>query len=376
MNLDYTEVQEELRKVVREFMKRNYPSSRARELEEGPGFDADLWRQVSQMGWPGWIIPQQYGGLGGELMDLVVILEEMGRACFLSPFFSTVLCSFPLLEAGTEEQKCRYLPSMALGDLIMGLAWAEPGSDFSIAHINTRAVADSQGFAIQGTKYFVSHAKAAKSFLVIARTLREQVAGDRLSFFMVDASSPGIHITPIQTISREGQDEVAFNGTPAGLSDMIGGLNQGYPLAHRLQEKAMILKSAEMLGGADRVVESCTAYARERVQYGRPVGGYGIIQHYLAEMWTEVSMARRLLYYAAWKLEKGLPCAREASMVKALFSDGYRRWTRTGVQIFGAIGTTREHDMGLYYRRAREAALLFGSPSLNREIVAQEMGLI
>lgn len=376
MNLDYTEVQEELRKVAREFMKRNYPPSRVRELEDDEnGFDVNLWKQIAQMGWIGWAIPQQYGGLGGELLDLVVILEEMGRACFLSPFFSTVLCTFPLMDAGSEEQKCKYLPSIALGDLIMGLAWAEPGVDYDINRIATKATPHKDAFTISGTKFFVPHAQAAKGFLVPARTGHELTVEESLSLFMVDASSRGIEKTPLQTISHEKQYEVIFNETPVGSGGLIGGLNKGYPFIKLLQEKAMVLKCAEMLGGADWVLENCTSYAKERVQYGKPIGSYGIIQHYLADMWTEINMAKRLLYYAAWKLEKGMPCSKEASMVKALFSEGYRRWTRTGVQIFGAIGTSREHDMGLYYRRARESALLYGSPDWNMKAVAASMGL-
>ncbi len=374
MNLDYTEVQEELRKVVREFMKRNYPSSRVREMEDDEkGFDADLWKQAANMGWIGWTIPQQYGGLGGELMDLVVILEEMGRACFFSPFLSTVLCASSLIDAGSEDQKSKYLPSVALGDLIMSLAWAEPGADYDINGIVTKAANVKDGFSLSGTKFFVPHARAAKGFLVIARTGYTPSIEDSLSLFMVDASSHGIEITPLQTISQDKQDEVIFNDTSISSGDLIGGLNRGYSAIKLLQEKAMVLKCAEMLGAADHVLEDCTSYAKERVQYGKPIGSYGIIQHYLADMWTEINMARRFLYYAAWKLEKGIPCSQEASMVKVLFSEGYKRWTRTGVQILGAIGTSREHDMGLYYRRAREAALLYGSPAWNKNRVAMGM---
>lgn len=374
MNLDYTEVQEELRKVVREFMKRNYPSSRVRELEDDDkGFDANLWKQAANMGWLGWTIPQQYGGLGGELMDLVVILEEMGRVCFLSPFLSTVLSAFPLIDAGSEEQKSKYLPSIAQGDLIMSLAWAEPEADYDIDRIVTKAAFVKDGFRLSGTKFFVPHARAAKGFLVIARTGSEPSTEDSLSLFIVDASRPGIEKTPLQTISQEKQDEVIFNSIPLSSGDLIGGLNRGYPVVKLLQERAMVLKCAEMLGGADWVLENCTSYAKERVQYGKPIGSYGIIQHYLADMWTEMNMARRFLYYAAWKLGKGMPCSKEASMVKVLFSEGYKRWTRTGVQILGAIGTSREHDMGLYYRRAREAALLYGSADWNKNQVAMGM---
>lgn len=253
---------------------------------------------------------------------------------------------------------------------MISLAWAEPGGDYDIAGIKTRAAGNKDGFTISGTKFFVPHAVAAQRLLVAARVGGESSAADGLSLFMVDAGGPGLQKTPLQTISQEKQYEVVFDKTPAGRSAMIGGLNQGRALMQRLQERAMVLKCAEMLGGADWVLENCTTYAKERVQYGRPIGSYGIIQHYLADLWAEINMARRLLYYAAWKLGKGMPCGQESAMVKSLFSDGYRRWTRTGVQVFGAIGTSREHDMGLHYRRAREAALLYGSPAWCRERVA------
>jgi len=140
-----------------------------------------------------------------------------------------------------------------------------------------------------------------------------------------------------------------------------------------LLERAAIAKCAEMVGGADWVIENCTSYAKERAQYGKPIGSYGIIQHYLAEMWTEIGIAKRFTYYAAWLLDQGIPCRKEVAMAKAWASEVYKRWTRMGVQVFGGIGTTREHDMGLYYRRARQAALLFGDPDSLREKIAQEI---
>lgn len=377
MNLDYTEVQEELRKVVREFIKRNYPSSKVRELEgDERGFDASLWKQIAQMGWIGWTIPQQYGGLGGELMDLVVILEEMGRACFFSPFLSTVLCSFPLVDAGSEEQKSRYLRHLASGEMILSLAWAESGIDYDISGITTKAVPGKDGFILNGHKFFVPFAQVADGFLVLAGDGSEHSGKDDMAIYIVDATSYGIEVTPIQTISQEKQNELVFKDTPVNSQNLIGHEGGNYSIIRLLQEKATVMKCAEMLGGADWVVENCVNYARERVQYNHPIGSYGIIQNYLAEMWAEINMARRFLYYAVWKLEKGIPCTQEVAMIKTLCNDGYKRWTRTGVQIFGAIGTSREHDMGLYYRRARESAHLYGSSHTSRNTVATGMGLM
>jgi alkylation response protein AidB-like acyl-CoA dehydrogenase len=151
----------------------------------------------------------------------------------------------------------------------------------------------------------------------------------------------------------------------------------GIPLAlvKRLLEQAAVAKCAEMVGGADWVVETTVAYAKERVQYGRPIGSFGSIQHALAEMWTEVTMARRLTYYAAWAIEQQIPCSMQVAMAKATANEAYKHSTRMAVQLHGAIGTTRDHDVGLYYRRSRQAALLFGDSDFYREKVAQEVGL-
>jgi alkylation response protein AidB-like acyl-CoA dehydrogenase len=191
----------------------------------------------------------------------------------------------------------------------------------------------------------------------------------------VDARSPGIKITPLLTIADDKQNEVVFENVRVAKKNMLGELHQGWSVMKSLLEQATIAKCAEMIGGADWIVETCIAYAKERVQYSRPIGSFGTIQRYIADMWTEVGTAKRLTYYTAWLVEQGLPCGMEVAMTKAWVSDVYMRQARMGVQIHGGIGTTRDHDMGLYYRRARQASLLFGDSNFHREMVAQEMGL-
>lgn len=377
MDLNFTETQDILRKTAKEFMARYYPKSLVRELEDEPiGFRDDVWKEMANLGWLGWIIPEEYGGVGGEFMDIIVLLEEMGRACFILPFFSTVVSSLPILDAGTKEQKEELLPKIASGEMILSLALTEPSATYEASGIATRATAQDNGYVLNGTKLFIHDAQVAHQFLCAARTETDETDAEKgITLFIVDGKSRGIKTTPLDTIADDKQNEVIFEDVKVSKSAVLGQVNQGYPLIKRLLDQAAIAKCAEMMGGADWVVENCVSYALERVQYGKLIGSYGIIQNYLSEMWAEVGIAKRLTYYAAFLVDKGLPCTKEVAMAKSWASDVYRRQTRMGVQIFGGIGTTREHDMGLYYRRARQAALLFGDPDWCREKVAQEMGL-
>ncbi|MDI6776603.1 MAG: acyl-CoA dehydrogenase family protein [Syntrophales bacterium] len=376
MNLDLTEEQEMLRRTARDFLAKEFPKTLVREMEEDPiGFRADIWKKMAELGWMGLIIPEEYDGSMGSFMDLLVLLEEMGRACLVSPFFSTAICTFPILDSGSEEQKRGFLPRIAAGEEILALALTEPAATYAAAGITTKAREDKKGCLINGTKLFVHDAQTAQHFLCIARTNFWSPPEEGITLFLVDAKSHGIRITPLPTIADDKQSEVLFDDVVVPGENMLGRLNGGWPVVRRLLERASVAKCAEMIGGTDWTVENCVAYAKERVQFGKPIGSFGIIQHYLAEMWTELGHARGLVYYAGWLLDQGFPCAREVAMAKARMSEVYRHCTRMGVQIFGGIGTTREHDMGLYYRRARQVLSLFGSPDFWREKVALEMRL-
>jgi alkylation response protein AidB-like acyl-CoA dehydrogenase len=259
--------------------------------------------------------------------------------------------------------------------MILSLALTEPSATYEAAGITTRAVQEKGSYVINGTKLFIHDAHIADYLLCVARTRAWSKAEDGISLFLVDARSPGIKITPLLTIADDKQNEVIFEKVAVPERYLVGELDHGWPAVKRLLGQAAVAKCAEMVGGADWVVEASVAYAKERVQYGRPIGSFGSIQHALAEMWTEVNLAKRLTYYAAWAVEQDQPCSMEVAMAKTMVNEAYKRSTRMAVQIHGAIGTTRDHDVGLYYRRARQAALLFGDSDFCRERVAQEMGL-
>jgi len=376
MDLNFNEEQEMLRKVARDFLAEEFPKKLVREMEDDTtGLRPDVWKKMAELGWMGLVIPEEYGGSGSNFMDLFVLLEETGRACLIAPFFSTAMCTFLLMDIGNDDQKRKFLPKIANGELILALALTEPSARYDASGIATRALPSENGYVINGTKLFVQDAQVADYLICAANTDPSLPPEKSITTFMVDAKSPGIRITPLPTMADDKQNELTFENVIVPSENILGELNGGWPPVSKLLERAAIAKCAEMIGGAHWTIENSITYAKDRVQYGRPIGSFQILQHYLAEMWTEVAHAKRLVYYAVWLLQQGLACTKEVAMAKASMSEVYMRCTHFGVRIHGGIGTTRDHDMGLYYRRAKHAACLFGNPEFWREKIACEIGL-
>lgn len=376
MDLEFTEEQEMLRKFARDFMVDKCPKEYVRAMEEDEkGYSEDVWQGMAELGWMGLVFPEKYGGQDMNFFDLTVLLEEMGRACMPGPFFSTiVLGGLTIMDAGSEEQKQGFLPQIAQGKMIMALALTEPAGTYLPSGISTQAVADGDEYVINGTKLFVSDANVADYLLCAART-KEGDSEDGITLFLVDAKTPGIKCTMLSTIASDKQAEVTFENVRVSKKNVLGEVNKGWDAIAKLVERAAIGKCAEMVGGAQQVLEMTVEYAKERVQFGKPIGSFQAIQHHCANMATDVDGSKFITYEAAWMLSEGLPCTKEAAMAKAWTSEAYRRVVTLGHQVHGAIGFTKDHDMQLYFRRAKAAELAFGDADFHRERVAVEMGL-
>jgi len=380
MDLDFTEEQVMLRTMARDFMAKECPSTLVRELEESEeGYSPDLWRKVAELGWLGLTFPENYGGISGNCLDLAILYDEMGRALFPSPHLPTVvLGGHTILECGSEEQKQEFLPRIAGGELLLSLALAEPNVKYDPLAITTRAIAPGDDYIINGTKLFVPNANIADYLICVARTGDGRAPQEGITLFLADAHSPGIAGTPLKSISEIGHDkqfEVTFRDVKVPKRNMLGGLNRGWaPLAKVLNQATLAL-CAEMVGGAQAVLEMSVEYSKERIAFGRPIGSFQALQHKMANMLIEVDGAWLLTYQAAWMLAQGLPCAKELAMAKAWTSNAYRRVTADAIQIHGGYGYCSEVDTTLYYRRAKAAEFALGDPRFHRRIVAQEMGL-
>ena len=377
MDFALSEEQEMLKKMARDFLENECPKTLVREMEEDDkGYSPELWKKMADLGWMGLVFPAEYGGEGMAFLDLAVLVEELGRALVPGPYMSTVVyCGLPILEAGTEEQKKELLPQIAKGELIATLALTEPSASWDPVGVETTASADGDDFVISGTKLFISDAHVANCLLCVARTKQSADPEDGITVFLVDAKSPGLSMTALKTIGSDKQFEVVFDNVRVPRKNVLGEVDKGWAVVKTLLPQAILAQCALMVGGAQQVLEMTVNYAKERVQFGRPIGSFQAIQHKCADMATDVDGCRFITYQAAWKLSEGLPCALEVSMAKAWVSEAYRRTCAEGHQIHGGIGFIKDHDMQLYYRRAKTSELLFGDADYHRELVAQQIGL-
>jgi alkylation response protein AidB-like acyl-CoA dehydrogenase len=377
MNLALSEEQEMLKKMARDFLTDKLPKKVVKEIEESEfGYSPELWREMAELGWMGLALPEKYGGGGMSFLDLAVLLEEMGRACLPGPYFSTVvLGGLTIADIGSEEQKQKYLPKIASGEKIFTLALTEPSARYDAAAIKTKATADNNDYILNGTKLFVPDAHIADYMLVVARTAKKSKAEEGVTIFIADGKSPGISCTVLKTIANDKLCEVVFDKVKVGKENILGQLNQGWSAVEKIIQRSAVAKCCEMVGCIQQALDMTVSYAKERKQYERPIGSFQVIQHYCADMATDVDGTRLSTYQAAWMLSQGLPFTKEIAIAKAWAGEACQRVMALAHQIHGAIGVTIDHDLQYYTRRAKAAEVSFGDANFYREIVAQEMGL-
>ena len=374
MNLTLTEEQEMLKKTARDFLTDKCSKSFVKQMEESEtGYSRELWQEMAELGWMGLAFPEKYGGGDMSSLDLAVLLEEMGRACLPGPFFSAVvLGGLSILDVGSEEQKQEYLPKLISGEKILTLALTEPGyHNYDASSVTVEAARNDDSYTINGTKLFVPDAHIADYMLCVARTKPK----NEVSIFLADARNPRIKYTVLKTIAGDKLCEVIFDQMPVPETNILGQLDQGRSAVQKIIERAAVGKCCEMVGNIQRVLEMTVDYAKERKQFDRPIGSFQAIQHYCADMATDVDGARFSTYQAAWILSEGLPCTKEVAIAKAWIGEASQRVFALAHQIHGAIGATIEHDLHFYTRRAKAAELAFGDANFYREVVAREMGL-
>lgn len=361
--------QELLKKEARHFLETECPKSMVKKLEASElGYSPEMWKKMADLGWLGLILPEAYGGVGGSLLDLAVMLEEVGRTTAPSPIFSTMVMGvLPILEAGNEQQKNHLLPRVANGEVLLTMALAEPEADYQPQYLSTHATHHKDGvFSITGTKLFVQNAHTANYLLVVARTGKVNAAGDGISIFIIDSDTSGVASTPLITIAADKQFEVILDKVPCSNNDVLGGLNKGWPIVESTLRKATALQCVEMVGVAHKALELTAGYAATRIQFARPIGSFQAVQHRLADMLTDVESARWLSYQAVWRLDKGLPAAREVSIAKAWTSDACQRVVSGAHHIHGGVGFDVDYDLHYHFRWSKALELNLGSAPIHK----------
>ncbi len=376
MDLGLSEEQELLKNFARDFLEKECPEKLVREMEEDErGYTDALWQGMARQGWQGLIIPEPYGGTGMRFLDLCVLLEEFGRALVPGPFISTaVLGAVPVIEAGSEEQKQAILPPVASGDRVLTLAFTEPSARFDADGVTLRATREGSNYVLNGTKLFVPDAHVADTMVVVARSGGQGEEG--ISLFLVDGKAPGISTTVLKTIAADKQCEVQFDNVRVPSTALLGAEGQGWAIMTPLRRRATVAYCAYLVGLAQRDFEISLDYAKERVQFDRPIGSFQAIQHKAANMVTDVDAARFIMYRAAWAVSEEEPDQDlQVSMAKAWCSDASRRVVADGQQIHGGIGFTKEYKIQLFFRRQKMAELMWGDGDYHRERVADLLGI-
>jgi alkylation response protein AidB-like acyl-CoA dehydrogenase len=376
MDFAFSEEQEMLRRSTRDFLAKECSSKVVRKaLEQPDAYDPALWKKMAALGWTSLGIPEQYGG-AGSFLDLIVVLEECGRALLPGPFFATMGLAVPaLVEAGTESQKKEALGAIAEGKARATLAMTEPSGRWDASGVTLAAKPVAGGWRLDGVKLFVPDAEGADYMVVAARTRGEGEEG--ISLFLVKGQPKGMSVTQLQTLDMTRRwNEVRFDGVQLEANALMGAPDKGWPPLKRALEWAIAALCAEMVGGTQKVLEDSTEYAKTRHQFGKPIGIYQAVSHKLADMLVLSESGRSATYYAAWTVEADAPDRSLASsMAKAYVSDAYRKVAGDGIQVHGGIGFTWEHDMHLYFKRAKASEVTLGDATYHRELVAQSLDL-
>jgi alkylation response protein AidB-like acyl-CoA dehydrogenase len=369
MDFDFSEPQRILLDSARNFLgkeAKNY----ARKIEkEETQFSPDFWQRMAQLGWLGMVFPEEYGGTEGDFADLVLLLEEMGKALIPGPFISMIVSGLAILYFGSGEQKRRFLPPLIEGKLIMTPALLKPGSPTKEKHPGESIRLKTSHYEISGTRLFVPYAHVADWLIYSSEAERGKI------FFLVEAHTPGVSCSLLPTLAMDGQCQVSLQNVQVPQGNRLGLEGEGEMLFARIMEWGALAHSSFILGLLEKVLAFTVEHAKQREQFGRPIGSFQAIQHQCADMVTEIDKIRFLAYRAAWKLSQKMPAGKEISMAKARASDASRKVCLLGIKIHGGIGISEEHDLQLYFRKAKAAEMAFGDASFHREVVARELGL-
>jgi alkylation response protein AidB-like acyl-CoA dehydrogenase len=379
MEFVFNEEQEELRSAARSFLADHSASEQVREaMESELGYDPKVWERIgAELGWPSVVIPEEYGGLGLSYVELVALMEVMGGALLCAPFFSSVcLGGNALLVAGTEEQKAEHLPGIAEGQTLVTLAHSEPSGRWGADGIETLARKQGGDYLLSGHKRYVLDGHCAELLIVAAR--QEGTAGEQgISLFAVPADAAGVERQALPSMDQTRRlSEIELREVRVPASALMGSEGEGWPALSKILDLAAVALSAEQVGGAQKCLDLSVEYAKERVQFSRPIGSFQAIKHKCADMMVRVEAARSASYYAGCvAAEDGEELPVVASLAKAYCSDAYFHCAAESIQIHGGVGFTWEYDVHLYFKRAKSTEIFLGDAAYHREQVAQRIGL-
>ncbi|MFL6805585.1 MAG: acyl-CoA dehydrogenase family protein [Xanthobacteraceae bacterium] len=369
-----------LRDNVRKLMDRVATAEYVRRLDREQAYPYELYAAWVDAGLLRLPFPEAYGGLGGSVIDMAIVAEEISRksADLYMAFSGSTFCGLNILRKASEEQKRHWLPRLLSGDVRMAISISEPDAGSDVAAMRTSARRDGDHWIINGQKLWSSGAGADNAVInVYVKTDPKAPARAGLSLFLVDNTTPGVKLTKLDMLGRRctGTYEIFFEDARVPADRLIGGENKGWDCMLSGLQVERVCSAAGNCGAAQAAVDLALAYAKERKQFGRPIGSFQAIAHMLADMQTEVEAARSLMWRAAWMVASGQDALREISMAKLLSSETYAKVANLGMQILGAYGYTMEFDMQRHFRDSRASTIAAGTSQIQRNLIANLMGL-
>jgi alkylation response protein AidB-like acyl-CoA dehydrogenase len=374
MDIELTEEQQQLMDTARRFVARECPLSFARSLESNEtGFSIELHRRMGELGWLGLLAPERYGGGSLGMVDVAVLCRELGRGLVPGPVIpSAVVAASAITAAGTEAQQAALLPRVTSGDLVVAFAIQE-GRRYDATGVQCSARADGEGFVLAGGKRFVEYAAGADQLLVLARTGGGPGEGGGLTMFLVDPHRAGVTMRALGTMARDHQCDVEFDDVRVPASDVLGPVGGGWPLLEPAVLRGVVAFCAYMVGAAQEIHAMATEFAKQRIQFDRPIGSFQSIQHYLAQSITEITSADTMTFYTAWMLDQGLPARSMVAKTKICAGDTVKQVSSLGAQIYGGLGYNEDVDTTLFLRRGKQWQLSMGDSGYWGDVLAGEL---
>jgi alkylation response protein AidB-like acyl-CoA dehydrogenase len=351
VDLDFNEEQVMLRDTARGICEELSPSAVVRAMEQDvAGYSAPFWGQLSELGITSLGIPEAHGGMAWGALEMAIVYEEFGRSLAPSPHWASCVLSAKVLElAGTDAQQSVLLPGIASGETIVVPAWLEPKNGFGPEGVQMRAVKQGDGYVLNGTKLMVQFAGHANRLLVLAR-VGEGVAD--VIGLLVDPTATGVKLTRERNHADDALYQVDFSNVAVAAADVLGAKNF-WNAWDEAMTRSIVALAAQAIGAAEAIHAMATEYSKQRVQFGKPIGSFQAIAHYLADMIVKIEGAKVLVYQAAWAIDNNKPYAKLAAQAKLQACNVFREASAIGVQIHGGFGFTSEGDPQLYFRRAK-----------------------
>jgi alkylation response protein AidB-like acyl-CoA dehydrogenase len=366
VDLEFSPEQELIRKTAADFFARSCPLARVRELEGSElGYDPALWRRMGELDWIALTWPEKWGGAAGALLDLYPIYLEMGRSLAPTPHLaSAVIAGELLVRAGSDAQRARLLPRMAKGECVVTPALLEPQGEWGPAGIELAARPDGPGFRLDGAKILVPYAHVAAEVVVAARSSH---AADGLTLFLVEPGAAGVKLERLPNIAGYPLFALSFDGARVGRDAIVGAPDRGWSELLPVLDRATALQCAEIVGAGDRVLEIAVQYAKDRQQFGQPIGRFQAVQYLCSDIAIAVHLASLLARQAAWRIDTGLPHRREVSLAKAHAGDAAQLMVRQAQEVLAGHAFMLENDLQLFTRRAKHWEFNLGDSRWHRE---------